>query len=239
MGVAFSEGAVTRLRREFKLLLDHDAARGLCGQLLQIAEPTCTRITSVYFDGPGQTLAQRAQRTPHDCVKLRTKEYFPDVGADGARVVLEAKREKNGLTQKERVWVRRSELGSLFASGALWQRLPAHAVPELPALMPTVAVSYVRQVFQYDASWRVTVDRDVAFHTIRSALALGRRRVHPELLDAPYSREPRVVVEVKHLGEELPEWLGALGEQAATRFSKFAEGIGRLGLAQVDGAFGG
>lgn len=239
MAVAFSEGAVTRLRREFKLLLDHDAARGLCGRLMQMAEPSSTRITSVYFDGPGQTLADRAQRTPHDCVKLRTKEYFPDVDAQVARVVLEAKRERNGLTQKERVWLRRRELARLYASGELWQRLPSYAVPELTGLMPTVAVSYVRQVFQHDASWRVTVDRDVAFHTVRTGLALGRRRLHPDLLDAPYSRESRVVVEVKHLGEQLPDWLSALGEQAATRFSKFAEGMGRLGLAKVDGAFGG
>ena len=42
-----------------------------------------------------------------------------------------------------------------------------------------------------------------------------------------------MVVEVKHLGEELPKWLSELRAQATLRFSKFAEGMVRLGAGDA------
>src|SRR5688500_16653209 len=168
MSVAFAEGAVTRLRREFKLLLPHEVAGKLCERLLREAEPSSTRITSVYFDGPGLPLMSRARKSPDNCLKIRTKEYFPDVGSRSARVVLEAKRERNGFTQKERVWIPRSELSVLERSGELWKRLP---LIDGGCLAPVVAVTYRRDVYQHTASWRVTVDRNVSFHPVDSTLA--------------------------------------------------------------------
>ena len=46
-------------------------------------------------------------------------------------------------------------------------------------------------------------------------------------------RRKRVVVEVKHLGIELPPALGALRTRACA-FSKFAEGMARLGQASAE-----
>src|SRR5688572_10407538 len=119
MSFRFAEGKVAQLRREFKVLLDAGNAQALettlCHELC-IERPDPTLITSVYFDGVGHPLAERTFRTPQDTLKVRTKEYFPDHGASGhARVVLEAKRERNGLTRKRRVWMPREKLSSVVS----------------------------------------------------------------------------------------------------------------------------
>ena len=223
MAYAYSEGAVTRLRREFKLLLPKEEAEALVARLRGETAPCTTQITSVYFDRPGLPLTTRAHSTPEDCLKIRTKEYFPDLGG-GARVVVEAKRERNGLTQKQRAWVDRSELQALYESGELWGRVP---LSDPGALAPVLAVSYLRDVYQRSETWRVTVDRDVSFHPIEVALALGSTRLEGTVLPAPFSREQGVVLEVKHLGHELPQWLAELRAKRATKYSKFAEGMAR------------
>lgn len=224
MAVAFSEGAVTRLRREFKLVLPAGEAELLVARLRTTARPSRTQITSVYFDRPGLPLTVRARESPDDCLKIRTKEYFPDLGG-GARVVVEAKRERNGLTQKQRTWVDRAELRALYDAGALWSRVP---IAEPGPLAPVLAVSYQREVFQSSQAWRVTVDREVGFHPVSLELALGAVRLEAGALPAPFAREPAVIVEVKHLSEDLPQWLAALREARAERFSKFAQGMARL-----------
>ena len=106
MSLLFAEGKVTQLRQEFKVLLDRADATHLENTLCQtlgMEPPAATRITSVYFDSPALALTHRAMETPADTLKIRTKEYFPDLGASGLpRVVLEAKRERGGLTRKRR-----------------------------------------------------------------------------------------------------------------------------------------
>lgn len=226
MPIAFAEGAVTKLRREFKLVLDERETESVCRRIrFELgAGPAETQITSVYFDRPGMPLARRAQQTPDDCLKVRTKEYFPDLNANGqARVVLEAKREHHGLTRKMRVWLSREQLRGAMSGTRAARRRHLRG-----PLLPTVAVTYVRQVYQRTAAWRVTVDRDIRFYGVGEALAFGAGPVTPEALGAPLDREPRVVVEVKHLGEELPLWLEVLREDRSSRFSKFAEGVARL-----------
>jgi hypothetical protein len=225
MVIAFAEGAVTQVRREFKLLLEPDGANELSERLCAFASPSTTAITSVYFDHPGFPLLARARATPNDCLKIRTKEYFPDPDGPAPRVALEAKHERNGLTQKQRVWISRASLAGLVRQGALWKQLP---ILEAGTLLPVVGVTYVRDVFQCSPSWRVTVDRGVSFHAVNGALAFGRRRLRADLLGLPAARERRAVIEVKHLGEDLPAWLAQLRHSAATRFSKFAEGMGRV-----------
>lgn len=234
----FAEGEVTKLRREFKLVLGADEALVLCAKLsvaLGGCLPPPTRITSVYFDKPGYPLTRRSLRTPNDCLKVRTKEYSPDLGAGGQqRVVLEVKRERHGLTQKRRVWVPRADLGRVLRGGAGLLPLIAGG-----SLVPVLAVTYKRHVYQATQEWRVTVDRDIAFHTISPELALSQLSLTAERLGPPQSMDSRVVVEVKHLGCELPEWLASLNPGGAPAYSKFAEGMARVYSFATDGVVGG
>lgn len=237
--LSFAEGEVTKLRREFKLVLEEEAALVLCGRLSRELGghlPPPTRIVSVYFDRPGCPLASRALRTPDDCLKVRTKEYSPDLGAGGVqRVVLEVKRERHGLTQKRRVWVPRADLGRVLRGGG------ASLVPLFAggSLVPVLAVTYKRHVYQATQAWRVTVDRDIGFHTITPELALSQLALTAERLGTPHSSDRRLVVEVKHLGHELPEWLASLNPGGAPAYSKFAEGMARVYAFARDGVAGG
>jgi hypothetical protein len=237
--LSFAEGEVTKLRREFKLVLDQESVGELCARLtaeLGGGLPPPTRIVSVYFDKPGYPLALRAQNTPEDCLKVRTKEYSPDLGSGGVqRVVLEVKRERYGVTQKRRVWVPRTQLRSVIRGSAGLLPLIAGG-----RLMPVLAVTYRRHVYQATQAWRVTVDRDICFHSVTSQLALSETTLTAERLGPPVCMDRRVVVEVKHLGEELPPWLAALhpgGRKPA--YSKFAEGMARLQASAADGVLGG
>ena len=225
--IQFAEGDVTRLRREFKLMLGMDEALRLCTRLSSslggVLSPP-TSITSVYFDKPGLPLAARSLSTPQDCLKVRTKEYSPDLGDSGQeRVVLEVKRERNGVTQKRRVWVPRAQLGQALRGGARLLPLIAGG-----SLMPVLAVTYRRLVYQCSQAWRVTVDRDIGFHTVTADLALGERTLSAERLGDPLAMDGRVVVEVKHMGAELPDWLAALNPGRKPAYSKFAEGMVRV-----------
>ncbi len=235
----FAEGEVTKLRREFKLVLAAHEAEGLCARLsLELGGylPPPTRITSVYFDRPGQPLTQRALRTPHDCLKVRTKEYSPYLGAaDVQRVVLEVKRERNGITQKRRAWVPRAQLRNVMRGGVGLLPLIAGG-----SLHPTLAVTYRRNVYQSSDAWRVTVDRDICFHRVTPELALSEHTLCAERLEVPLLREPRVVVEVKHLGRCLPDWVLALsGSSNAEGYSKFAVGMAQLHTCAMGSSVGG
>ncbi|MBX5482165.1 MAG: VTC domain-containing protein [Myxococcaceae bacterium] len=227
MACALAEGAVTRLRHEFKLVMSVEAAMALCARLQAEAPATRTEIVSVYFDGAGFPLTRRALAMPRDCLKVRLKEYAPDLGSAEPRVVVEVKRERDGLTKKLRTWVAREELGALYERGELWTRLP---FSDTCGLTPVLAVSYLRDVYQLSESWRVTVDQRVSFHRVDPAAALGPRPLRATGLDAPVSCADGVVVEVKHLDEALPRWLGALRAEATVAFSKFATGMRQLGM---------
>lgn len=227
--VPFAEGAVTRLRREFKLLMNEESLGGLLDRLSvsqgTIAQPESTvptLITSVYFDRPGHPLFRRAVTTPGDCLKVRTKEYFPDLGrTSDPRVVFELKRERNQLTQKRRMWLSRSEVAPLL----LGRRTPGMETGA--PLGAVLAVTYRRRVFQRCEAWRVTVDDEITFRPIGMEQAVGAEPLAPERLEDG-QRDSRVVVEVKHLGKELPGWLMRLEAEKARSFSKFAEGMTRL-----------
>ncbi|MDY7225302.1 VTC domain-containing protein [Hyalangium rubrum] len=237
--LSFAEGEVTKLRREFKLVLEAQEALQLCSRLsseLGGCLPPPTRIVSVYFDKPGLPLTHRAVCTPEDCLKVRTKEYSPDMGAGGVqRVVLEVKRERNGVTQKRRVWVPRSELRQVIRRGSRLLPLIAGG-----SLLPVLGVTYRRHVYQATHAWRVTVDRDIGFHHVTSELALSETTLTPEQLGAPLFEDGRVVVEVKHLGAELPSWLAALHPGSRKpAYSKFAEGMAKVHAFAADGVLGG
>jgi hypothetical protein len=199
-------------------------------------QPRPTNIVSVYFDKPGYPLAWRALRTPEDCLKVRTKEYSPDLGADGVqRVVLEVKRERRGVTQKRRVWVPRTQLRSVIRGSPGLLPLIAGG-----RLRPVLAVAYVRHVYQCSRAWRVTVDRDIGYHPITPQLALSETTLTAERLEPAAFTDRRMVVEVKHLGEELPPWLAVLHPNSRRpAYSKFAEGMAKVHAFAADGVFGG
>jgi hypothetical protein len=237
--LSFAEGEVTKLRREFKLVMHGESAARLCARLSSELEgclPPPTRIVSVYFDKPGYPLARRAVHTPEDCLKVRTKEYSPDVGANGVqRVVLEVKRERHGVTQKRRVWVPRSQLRGVI--GEARGLLPLIAGGRL---QPVLSVTYQRHVYQASHAWRVTVDRNIGFHHVTPELALSETTLTAERLGAPIFEDGRVVIEVKHLGAELPAWLAALhpgGQRPA--YSKFAEGMAKVHAFPANEVLGG
>ena len=70
-------------------------------------------------------------------------------------------------------------------------------------------------------------------------LALSETTLSAERLGEPLAMDERVVVEVKHLGEELPEWLAALNPGSKPAYSKFAEGMARVHAFVADGIVGG
>lgn len=238
MRVDFAEGRVTRLRREVKVIIRPDELPGLSRQLeaeLEGACPPSTQITSVYFDRPGLPLWLRTIETPSDCLKIRTKEYFPDLSGAANRVVLEAKRELNGLTRKRRVWLQRARLGKVIEGGGM-------GVARMITggrLLPVLAVTYVRQVYQPTGDWRVTVDRELHFYRVTPRLALAPERLDPARLGPPAASEDRVVVELKFMGASLPGWLVGLAERKCERFSKFGEGMARLHSARSEVTQGG
>lgn len=245
MSLAFAEGVVTRSRREFKLVLPVEEAgdiRRLLSREVEGERPRPTLITSVYFDWPGLPLAARALATPHNCLKIRTKEYFPDLGAQGEdRVVLELKRERSGLIRKRRAWVPRrllSEEGGQLRRGTLHRGGLLLPLIARGSLLPTLAVTYLREVYQRNEAWRVTVDTELRFYPVSTRVVLAARRIGPHELGRPALTESRVVIEVKHLGTELPAWLFALQGARARYFSKFASGMGHLYPMRAEGVWG-
>jgi hypothetical protein len=79
----------------------------------------------------------------------------------------------------------------------------------------------------------------VRFYPVPPALALGEHPVRPDSLGPETAREDRVVVEVKHLGATLPDWLAGLTSGVSASFSKFAHGMERLHALQGNQVHGG
>jgi hypothetical protein len=206
-------GGITRLRRETKLLLGAGEAERLAAVLARRAAVLESRIVAVYFDSPGAVLARRAADTPTDCVKVRAKAYDPDRSDVRGRVVLEVKRERGGVTSKERAWLTPREVPGTIA------RLLS---PVFGALEPTVASAYRRRVFQCSPAWRVTIDDDLRFHDADWTLFAGETARWHGALPRAFRHEPRVVVELKHGGVGVPAWLMSIARLRGTAYSKFA-----------------
>jgi hypothetical protein len=211
--VPYAESGITNLRREMKLVLAAAEAERLARVLALAATPLESRVVAVYFDTPGARLARRAAGTPDDCVKVRTKAYDPDRSDVPGRVVLEVKRERAGVTSKERIWLARREV-----RGALARAL----VPVFGRLAPVVATSYRRRVFQCQPGWRVTVDDAIRFHAADWGLFGGDAPPWHGGLAPAFGAEHRVVVELKYTPDGLPDWLAELGEARRVGYSKFA-----------------
>lgn len=220
--VSFPEGQLTRLRREVKVLLRPEEVAALVVQLAaELGSPTVSRVSAVYFDGPGAPLAQRALETPRDCVKIRAKAYQPDRSADRGRVVLEVKHERDGVTTKDRRWLGRGVVRAALASVHLG------AGP----LAPLVATSYRRRVFQPCAGWRATLDDALRFHAAGWELFDEGAPDWPRALGAALAAEPHAVLELKLGSDEPPGWLRELVLCRATPYSKFAEAVKRTAPA--------
>lgn len=243
--IPFAEGALTHQRHEVKLLLRPSELAVLKREPDWLAEDSAapeTCVVSIYFDRPDGALTARALARPDDCLKLRTKEYAPDHGADPdvPRVVIEAKREHGGTTAKRRIWMERAALGARCGAGPILAKHLEHRETRggLPGVLaggrvrPVLAVSYWRRIYQRASTWRVTEDRQIGFHAVSRELALGTAKVLPERLPAPFACEEHVVLEVKFTApEDLPAWLAALCRNRGAHYSKFAEGMRNLSLA--------
>ena len=160
----FAEGEITRIRRETKVLVEPEEAARIAAALAVGAPPHVSRIACVYFDAPDGRLARRAASTPEDCVKVRAKSYDPDAGDRAGLVAIDVKRERGGITSKDRRWLAPEEVRAVIA---------ASLGPTFGALAPTVASSYRRRVFQCSPDWRVTVDDDLRFHLADWTLFAG------------------------------------------------------------------
>jgi hypothetical protein len=223
MTLAFADGGITRIRRETKLLLEQEDAERIARTLRAVVTPYESRVVVVYFDSPDAKLARRAASTPADCVKVRAKAYDPDLGSRAARVVLEVKRERGGITSKDRLWMRPAEVPA---------ELRRSLAPTFGPLAPSLASSYRRLVFQCSPAWRVTVDEELRFHLATWSLFEEGTRLTYVTLPPPFGAERRTIVELKHAPGALPEWLAAIGRERGAPYSKFAaasadaEGVG-------------
>jgi hypothetical protein len=211
----FAEGEITRIRRETKLLVEPEEAERIAAALALRSPPYACRIACVYFDAPDGRLARRAASHPDDCVKVRTKSYDPDEGDRAGLVVMDVKRERGGVTSKDRRWVAPEEVPDVVRTSL---------APTFGSLAPTIATSYRRRVFQCSPDWRVTVDDDLRFHLADWTLFAPRRLPWHASLPAAFAAEPRIVIELKHAPSALPAWLDALGRARGTPYSKFTAG---------------
>lgn len=227
--VPFAEGQLTRLRRELKVLLAPEEASAVAVRLAaELGAPAVTWVAAVYFDGPGAPLARRALASPRECVKVRAKAYRPDRSAAPGRVVLEVKRERGGVTSKERRWLDRSAVREALAA--------AH--PGAGPLAPVVATSYRRRVYQPCAGWRATLDDELRFHAAGWGLFHDSAPSWPRALGPALAVEPRAVLELKLGVGEPPGWLRDLALARATPFSKFAEALARTAPGRGGGGEG-
>lgn len=240
------DAALTRCRHERKIAVDPLLADELARQLearCGLETPPQTRITSVYFDTADGRLAAAALSAPTRCLKVRTKEYAPDLAAPAvARCVVEIKQRRGTLTRKRRFWVSRSELLAVFEE--VPDGLPASpraldaraALAPRGRLEPVVAVTYLRRVYALGRGLRVTFDRDVAFHLAPAELLLGSAPLRYERLPQPFAREERRVVEIKHQGAIAPAWAAPLLAAQECGFSKFGAAVALLGAQRPLGA---
>lgn len=227
--VPFAEGAVTRLRREVKALLEPDEAAAMVRRLTGELGPPgpLTRIVCVYFDAPGGQLGHRALTVPRDCVKVRVKAYHPDLAGPPGALTLEVKRERGALTSKERRRIDRAAVRD--AVNALAPLGPG-------PLAPCVATAYRRTVFQRTEGWRVTLDQDLSFHPATWDAFDPGAPPWPAALGPAAGVEPRVILELKLANEAPPMWLAALATSRAEPFSKFVEALAKAAPARSQGA---
>jgi hypothetical protein len=223
----FADGGITRLRRETKLLLETEEAERIARALGALVTPFASRVAAVYFDTPDAKLARRAASTPEDCLKVRAKAYDPDLSAAPGRVVLEVKRERGGLTSKDRLWLAAEDVPA---------EVGRSLAPLFGPLAPSVASSYRRRVFQCDPAWRVTMDDDLRFHDAGWSLFAPGARPSCAALPPAFAAERRIVVELKHAPGALPQWLATLGRLRGTPYSKFAAGTADAGEVGSSGA---
>jgi hypothetical protein len=209
------EDRITALRREVKLLLDPDEAEALAERLASLCPPREALVAAVYFDSPSRALARRAVASPWDCVKVRAKAYHPQLGSR-ERAVLEVKRQRGRFTSKTRVWLAPADVPA-----ALPDLLPGGPTD----LAPVVATTYRRRAFQPCPDWRVTVDRDLAFHDASWEMFAPDAPDWHAALASPRAREGRAVVELKHRRGVLPAWLAAAVRDRAAAYSKFVAAV--------------
>lgn len=226
------------LREELKYVLPTSALPALRKAIEPFTEPDPHgrgyeeigyTVRSIYLDSPNLLYYHEKQAHLQHRKKLRIRGY--NLPTDEDIVFLEIKRKHTTRVEKDRAAVRRVDLGVMFETGRYAEYLCASTHAGIDAgrrfffhlykehLRPTSLVAYEREAFKgcFDASFRVTFDRDV------------RGALYPELdgLFAEDDMRPAMpgyfIMEVK-FATRMPAWMGqviaefGLMQQAASKY---------------------
>jgi hypothetical protein len=207
-------------------------------------------VTNVYFDTPSRSEWLTASAHPDRNVKLRAREYrhlrasLPGHAADPSSstagqpwIWFELKRRERERTSKRRFRVRQSDLPLLLSADLRSveideSRVAAAGIEAVieysrclgEPLSASSLVNYRRLSWQDPAGLlRVTLDLDLAFHSVPPDLWTRPRPLVPSDLGPSYGLENCVLVEVKRRGP-MPSWVElaiAAAEGRSVSFSKF------------------
>ena len=212
------QGTDFRLEFKYPVGVHQASSQPPLGLGLRRAYPDRT-VCSLYFDSPGRRLYLESEEGLAIRSKLRLRSYA-DFAADHPLRV-EVKRRDGRMGAKHLV-----ELAGMPLTDAVRQTLQLTPVLQLdPDLRPLLFVRYRRSYFvteRLGRPLRLTWDRDIAFQRYRASLAdhwVHRASLSVLEVKGPVADAPAV----EALGRELPV--------RRSRFSKYALGVQRLGVA--------
>ena len=230
------ERGVTKIRIELKYLLGPEETDGILRRMPEVKQRAYS-VTTTYLDRPDRALSRAALTNPHQCTKLRLREYLES----GSSLWMEVKSRHGAWTQKERIRLGRDEVGDFLAgSGPALEESPCPGCVENRAETvdrfrevargPLVVVGCIwtrRRTFSADGI-RLSLDQGVTYYAPPEGLYDTRNTLPPETLGVPLHREPAAILEVKVDGR-VPAWCRDVvaGLQPA-EYSKFRRLIGCL-----------
>jgi hypothetical protein len=230
------ERGVTRIRIELKYLLAPEEVEGFLRRIPDVKQRAYA-VTTTYLDRPDRTLSRAALANPHQCTKLRLREYLESASS----LWMEVKSRRGAWTQKERMRVGRDEVGDLLSgSGPAPEDRPCPGCVENRveilerfrevARGPLVVVGCIwarRRTFSAD-SLRISIDQGVTYFPPPDGLYDTRNTLPPESLGAPLHKEPAAILELKVDGKA-PAWCrDVVAGLKTAEYSKFRTLIGCL-----------
>jgi hypothetical protein len=183
-------------------------------------------VRSLYLDTPGRSSLVEHEAGAPDRQKLRVRWYGAATG-EVAGAQLELKQRRGAVRRKVGF-----PLGpfALDAAGGLAPLLAAvaraplpTAVRELVAACQPVLVTAYRRCYLLGAGVRATIDRDLAFHLVRSLRPGVGSRVDDVVLELKYDVEQEA--DAAQIAAALPFRRG--------KFSKYVEGARLLGVYRM------
>lgn len=215
-------------RYELKYLLSreqYEELRVLAKRRLVPDRFGISKITSLYYDTPGNTLIRYSLDHPLYKEKLRLRSYgTPKRGDD---VFVELKKKYKGVVYKRRVAMPLSD-AERYLAGSGRPPVPGQITEEIDAffsfykreggLSPAMLLSYDREAFRSvneGEDLRVTFDRNIAYRT--GSLTLGT--VAPQVL---LNGEDEILMELK-TGLAIPLWLCRILKSLDIRKTSFSK----------------